>query len=267
MSAPRCFRSGRLRRVRGIAIFTVLVVAGLLWIGSAQAVHDNGMFELDGNTVNNGTAVYDWNDLFGANGQQLITPDPVNGPILADVFVSDAATPDPTYFTSNKDIEPIANWGCKTENTPTPKDNLANAYAALVQVPADAPDNAGHQVLYLASERKSNNGDSFAGFWLLKDNSVGCSGSGSFSGQHTDGDLLVLSNYTNGGGTQDVQVYRWTGDDATGSPVPVASLSGSTCSASLAATTCARSRTASRSPLPGRPRATTPTRSWRRGSI
>ena len=233
MSAFRSFRRGRLRSLRSIAIFTVLIVVGLLWIGSAQAVHDNGMFELDGNTVNNGTALYDWNDLFGANGQQLITPDPVNGPVLADVFVKDAATPDPTYFTSNKDIQPIASWGCTTQNTPTPKDDLANAYAALIQVPADAPDNAGHQVLYLASERKSNNGDSFAGFWLLKDNSVGCSGSGSFTGQHEDGDLLILSNYTNGGGTQDVQVYRWTGDDATGMPVEVAALSGSTCTVAL----------------------------------
>jgi uncharacterized repeat protein (TIGR01451 family) len=233
MSALRSFRSGRLRRVRSVAILTVLVVAGLLWIGSAQAVHDNGMFELDGNTVNNGTAVYDWNDLFGANGEQLITPDPVNGPILADVFVKDYVTPDPTYFTSNKDIEPIGDWGCTTINNPTPKDDLQNAYAALIQVPGDAPDNAGDQVLYVGSERKSNNGDSFAGFWLLKDSSVGCSGSGSFSGQHTDGDLLILSNYTNGGGTQDVQVYRWTGDDATGMPVQIAALSGSTCSASL----------------------------------
>ena len=233
MSALRSFRRGRLRRVRSIAVVTVLIVAGLMWIGSAQAVHDNGMFELDGNTVNNGTAVYDWNDLFGANGQQLITPDPINGPVLADVFVPDAAKPDPTYFTSNKDIEPISSWGCTTINMPTPKDDLLNAYAALIQVPADAPDNAGDQVLYVGSERGSNNGDSFAGFWLLKDNTVGCSGSGSFSGQHTDGDLLILSNYTNGGGTQDVTVYRWTGDDANGQPVEIAALSGSTCSGSL----------------------------------
>ena len=33
--------------------FHILIVAGLLLIGSAQAVHDNGMFELDGNVVHN----------------------------------------------------------------------------------------------------------------------------------------------------------------------------------------------------------------------
>src|SRR6478736_2533972 len=98
MSALRSFRDGRLRRVRRIATVSVLLVAGLMFIGAAQAVHDNGMFELDGNTVNNGTAVYDWNDLFDASGNRIATPDPINGPLLADTFVSDAAVPDQSYF-------------------------------------------------------------------------------------------------------------------------------------------------------------------------
>ena len=145
---------------------------------------------------------------------KLITPDPVNGPLLADVFVSDAAVPDQTYFQSNKDIQPIASgaqhWGCDPINNPLNKDDLQNAYAALIQVPANAPDNAGDQVLYLGSERGSNNGTSFAGFWLLKDKNVGCYATNDFSGQHTDGDLLIVSDYTNGGGTQDVPVYKWS---------------------------------------------------------
>jgi len=239
MSVLRSFRDGRLSRVRRIATVSVLVVAGLMFIGAAQAVHDNGMFELDGNTVHNSatTPPYDWNSLFGATGNRLITPDPINGPILADVFVSDAAKPDQSYFTSNKDIQPIKSgqqhWGCDPINNPLDKDDLQNAYAALVQVPANAPDNAGHQVLYLASERGSNNGTSFAGFWLLKDKNVGCSGTNNFSGQHTDGDLLIVSDYTNGGGTQDVSVYKWVGDDATGSPVLDTTFNGSICSGSL----------------------------------
>jgi uncharacterized repeat protein (TIGR01451 family) len=239
MSALRSFRQGRLRRARRIGTVSVLIVVGLLFVSAAQAVHDNGMFELDGNTVHNSatTPPYDWNSLFGATGNKLITPDPINGPLLADVFVSDAAKPDQTYFTSNKDIQPIASgqqhWGCDPINNPLDKDDLQNAYAALVQVPANAPDNAGHQVLYLGSERGSNNGTSFAGFWLLKDKNVGCSGTNDFSGQHTDGDLLIVSDYTNGGGTQDVSVYKWVGNDATGSPVLQSSFNGSICSGSL----------------------------------
>jgi hypothetical protein len=231
MSALRSFCRGRLRSVRSIAVVSVLILAGLMWIGAAQAVHDNGMFELDGNTVNNGTAVYDWNDLFDASGDRIVTPDPINGPILADTFVSDAAVPDQSYFASNKDIEPIASgvqhWACSPINNPLNKDDIQNAYAALIQVPQNAPDNAGHQVLYLASERGSNNGTSFAGFWLLKDPTVGCSGQNDFSGQHEDGDILIISDYTNGGGTQDVSVYKWVGNDATGGPVLDTTFNGS----------------------------------------
>src|SRR2546429_1022271 len=141
MSVLRSFRSGRLGRVRSIAVVSVLILAGLMWIGAAQAVHDNGMFELDGNTVHNSvtTPPYDWNSLFDSSGNRLITPDPIFGPLLADAFVTDTALPDQSYFTSNKDIQPIASgqqhWGCSPINNPLAKDNLLHAYAALVQVP------------------------------------------------------------------------------------------------------------------------------------
>jgi uncharacterized repeat protein (TIGR01451 family) len=211
----------------------------------ALAVHDTGMFELDGNAVHNSatTPPYDWTSLFNASGNRIVTPDPHNGPLLASTFIQDSATPDQTYFTSNKDIQPIANgqqhWGCDPINNPLDKDDLLNAYAAIVQVPANAPDNAGHTVLYVGSERGSNNGTSFAGFWLLKDKNVGCTGSANFSGHHTDGDILIVSDYTNGGGTQDVTVYKWTGNDATGSPVLDTSFNGSICGGQATDNACA----------------------------
>ena len=197
------------------AIATLLV----LGIGPAYAVHDNGMFELDGNTVHNSanTPPYDWQSLFDASGDQVITPDPDNGPVLASTFIQDTTTPDSSYFESNKDIEPISAWGCGPINNPLNKDDLQNSYAALVVVPNNAPDNAGHKVLYLGSERDSNNGTSFAGFWLLKDSGVGCSAPGDFTGGHTNGDILVVSDYTNGGGTQDVSVYKWVGGNTANS--------------------------------------------------
>jgi uncharacterized repeat protein (TIGR01451 family) len=234
----------RRRRFLSIATASALMAIGFVWAAQPSlAVHDNGMFELDGNTVHNSvpTPPYDWNSLFDASGNRLVTPDPDNGPVLASTFVKDTALPDQSYFTSNKDIQPIASgqqhWGCDPINNPLAKDNLLNAYAALVQVPANAADNAGHTVLYLGSERESNNGTSFAGFWLLKDNDVGCTGTNSFSGQHTDGDILVVSDYTNGGGQQDVSVYRWTGNDASGSLVLQSS--GGVCGASAPDNACA----------------------------
>jgi len=41
---------------------------------SVEAVHDNGMFELDGNVVHDSqtTPPYDWTSLFGAGGTQLV---------------------------------------------------------------------------------------------------------------------------------------------------------------------------------------------------
>src|SRR5450759_1943860 len=191
----------------GLAALAVGVLMGPV---TALAVHDTGVFELDGNIAHDGTSTYDWGNLFNASGQSIVAP---NAVLLNSTFLKDYAVPDPTYFSSNgggvKDVNPISNWGCVTINNPTPKDNLQNAYAAFVQVPAGAPDNAGDFVLYLGSERASNNGDSFAGFWLFK-NPVACNpATGTFTGSHTNGDILVVSNYTNGGGSQDVNVYEW----------------------------------------------------------
>jgi uncharacterized repeat protein (TIGR01451 family) len=220
----------------------LLVAGGLIWAApSSFAVHDNGTFELDGNIVDNSGPgqPWDWGSLFDASGNRLVTPDPDNGPLLASTWQNDTAEPDSSYFaSSNKDIDPVSTWQCGVQNNAQAKDNLLHAYAALVQVPNNAPDNAGHTVLYLGSERESNNGNSFAGFWLMKNSNTGCT-NGNFTGGHTDGDILVLSNYTNGGGTQNVTVYRWSGNDATGSAVHVASFDGATCGGAANDNACA----------------------------
>ena len=36
-------------------------------------------------------------------------------------------------------------------------------------------------------------------------------GTGPFTGDHTDGDLLVVSEFSNGGVVSTIQVYRWDG--------------------------------------------------------
>src|SRR5262249_15615607 len=40
-----------------------------------------------------------------------------------------------------------------------------------------------------------------------------------FTGTHADGDILLVSDFTVGGSTSTIKVFRWTGDDATGSLV------------------------------------------------
>ena len=75
-------------------------------------------------------------------------------------------------------------------NNPLNKDDILNAYAALFKNTA-----SGHVILYAGVERDSNNGNSFVGFWIFKGN-VGCNAPGNFSSQHTHGDVLILSNFT-----------------------------------------------------------------------
>src|SRR5205823_5159223 len=63
-------------------------------------------------------------------------------------------------------------------------------------------------------EKSSPNGDSNIGMWFLKDGTVGCdstAGTKDFAGNHQDGDLLVVSSFTNGGDVATVQAFRWQG--------------------------------------------------------
>ena len=73
-----------------------------------------------------------------------------------------------------------------------------NAYAAAYTAPN------GDEILYFGLEKNANEGNNNVGFWFLQDE-VGCaaaSGNNAFVGDHTDGDLLIVSAFTNGGGRQ-----------------------------------------------------------------
>jgi hypothetical protein len=98
-----------------------------------------------------------------------------------------------------------------------------NSYAAAFRA------SNGDQVVYFALERNANTGDANVGFWFLQDN-VGCetaTTTQSFTGNHRDGDLLIVSSFTNGGVVSTIDVYRWTIDAANPfpgflNPTPVA---------------------------------------------
>ena len=157
MNTWRSFRRGRFGKAR-IAIAGLLVVAGMLWgVTAALAVHDNGTFELDGNVVHDAatTPPYDWTSLFGATGNQLINPDPAHGPVLASAFVNDTDAIDNTYFAGGTKIDDRVHdmqCGGPAANDKTSMDYV---YVSLLQVPDNAPDNAGHQVLYLGIEKQA----------------------------------------------------------------------------------------------------------------
>ncbi len=180
------------------------------------AVHDEGLFELDGNTANaGGTAGDDWDSHPGATGNRYLF---INDPL-------DQQTDDIYTGGSTKDDLNTTGWLWTTGSVPD-KNNIEHAFAASYV-------KDGHTFVYFGLDRYANDGDAFTGFWFLK-GGVGPVSGGTFSGPHQVGDLLVLANFTNGGATSTVELYEWvgsggdingtlhllgTGQECTGAPV------------------------------------------------
>jgi len=154
---------------------------------AASANPDISGFELDGNTVSGGAA--DWDSL---------------GSPLFSGFTTDPTGASDRGFTTggSKDTNDVSQWKW-TDGAVTPaKDNIAHAYSAVYAEKSNL-------ILYFGQDRvPDQKGDANVGFWFLQDN-VGLNADGSFSGTHKDGDLLVQSEFTNGGVVSGVQVYKW----------------------------------------------------------
>src|SRR5205814_3727034 len=111
---------------------------------------------------------------------------------------------------------------------PQAKDDITHAYAAMYTDPATKD-----VILYAGLDRYDNSGDATAGFWFLQnavgENSTAKVGGGHpFTGTHADGDILLVSDFTTGGSVSTIKVFRWSGNDATGSLVAVATPPNST---------------------------------------
>jgi hypothetical protein len=214
-------RRSRRRRAL-IAVGTIFATATALGFYSAQqalAVHDLA-FQLDGDvssstTTNVGghTQGVDWDSIFTSAGANK---NPLPSGFTAARFVKDfnnngstfLTNDDTTFATGSKDTLPITpGWQCNHDANVNSKIDIMNAYSAAYTDPG-----TGHQILYFSLERNSNAGDGNVGFWFLQDPTAGCtspSGSVAFSGQHLDGDLLIVSAFTNGGSVSTIDVYRW----------------------------------------------------------
>ena len=185
------------RTRRGIALsWSVLFILSLVLqyatfalAPSALAVHDEGVFELDGNALASGAPGDDWSNLANAD---------------ATVFVTDplSQTTDKIFTGGgSKDDLNTTQWAWTTGSVPD-KDNIEHAYAALYD-----------DILYFGADRFANNGDAQMGFWFFK-SGVGLTGgpnSGGFAPAHTVGDLLVLSHFENGGTVSTIELYEWVG--------------------------------------------------------
>jgi hypothetical protein len=226
--------SGRRRRTLFGVLASVALVA-VIAAPNALAVHDLA-FELDGNTsVEAGGPAFDWESFFDASG----TPGPLPANFTDSGFQKDfirnasgayVNSDSTTYATGSKDTLSISpGWQCNQDNNVSDKVDMTNTYAAVYEAPADDPTHnveAGDQILYFALERFANDGDANVAFWFLQDQ-VACVSQGGntpFTGDHQNGDILVVSSFTKGGLVSTITAYEWTGDDNTGGidPVPIA---------------------------------------------
>jgi uncharacterized repeat protein (TIGR01451 family) len=189
-----------------------MVLAALLVVGLTSAANPSlppsGTFELDGNGFTTPTSTLaDWNCLFlDPTTNPVATNCPATQP-PARTFKTDPVldSNDDILGGGSKDILPISQWNLVSQKPPA-KDDIAHAAWANY-------DSNGHDIIYFAADRISNNGNAYLGFWFFK-GSVGETG-GSISGEHQVGDTLVLVNFIQGNGSatdsQEIGVYEWVG--------------------------------------------------------
>ena len=175
---------------------------------AAQAVHTEGLFELDGNVVDNPSAAgQDWS-AFQAPALPGDTP-PVSTAFISDGF---NGVDDTIYFgggsQNNNDI-PSWKWSCGGVST---KSDIEHAFAS-------AYIHSDELFLYFGADRYDpTGGTTNVGFWFLQNGGALQGGTGcpdanaaanTFSGQHVDGDLFVFAEFTGGGGDSAVSMYEW----------------------------------------------------------
>src|SRR2546430_8336350 len=179
-------------------------------------VRNAGVFELDGNIVKDSTTPLptDWGALFDASGNTQTLP---SGGLDAH-WVNDgphSVTDLSTFTTGSKDTLDIANngWQCTPSNNITPKDDILHSYSFAIVAPSGTP-RAGDLLVYGGFERFANNGAGDLGLWLLQDPTVSCSstkGAVSFTGAHVVGDLLVVAEFSTGGGGSTNHKFQYVG--------------------------------------------------------
>ena len=181
-----------------LVLITVLGVALLVY----ASIPPTTVFELDGNVVDSPAgSPDDWATLNGT-GSGGANPGGSAGSSSARAFVHD---PDgATIFTTggSKDNLDVTSWRHTAGSVPD-KDEIEDAFAAAYFV------NSGTElIIEFGADRLAQNGDANIGIWFFQQ-SVGPIAGGVFSGQHQEHDILVLSAFSNGGGTSTVAVYEW----------------------------------------------------------
>src|SRR4051794_4949860 len=181
-----------------ILVLALAVLAVFMGTGRASAVSQTGLFELEGDAFNDpALAGDDWSSvnlgLPGGYFSHVFVPYSVEGPAV-----------DKTFFTGggSKDTNDLSQWAWSTNDVAPDKDQLTNTYAASY-VDAD-----GHTIVNFGADRYDTSGDANVGFWFFQ-SPVSLNANGSFTGVHSEGDVFVVSAFTNGGTAPNIDVYNW----------------------------------------------------------
>ncbi len=223
----------------------VMLLSGSFVVGSvALATTPASLFELDGNATSANepasTAPDDWDRVcHQVEGTDCSASNDTNG-ATAVAWTSDTHSAignlsactgnNCTIFTGggSKDPIDISSWAWKDNVGGLPdKDNLLHGYAARYQIPSSSVcpgpggDTSGNTIcdmLFFGNDRYDNSGDAQQGFWFFQNkiglgtNSVGGGSGFTSSGApefHRNGDLLLISDFSNGGTTSTITVYAW----------------------------------------------------------
>jgi len=183
------------------------------------------------NLIQYGMSTDDWSSFVFSNGAFTMKAHSLFDP----AFVSDAvgSQTDNTFLgTASKDTDDISAWTWNPHGTQD-KDDIAHAFAGAYHLAN------GDTAIYAGMDRFANSGDSTAGFWFVQDSTfalcvgpglaatgnggsvanASCTASGTFVGHHTTGDLLLVSDFSQGGAVSTINVFIWNGggNNCTGS--------------------------------------------------
>jgi len=198
-----------------VAALATCTAISLGSISPAMAVDPTTYFELDGNILSNGGT--DWGDIFtplapaGATAKAPL-PAGFSSPTFVLDFNPTGNDDQSTYATGSKDTLNITpGWQCAKANNVNDKTDINNAYA--VAYTADVGGTP-HLLVYFALDVASNEGTKNVAFWFLKDSEVGCvagNKASDFTGNHMDGDVLIVAEYSSGGRVATILAYKWVG--------------------------------------------------------
>lgn len=186
----------------------MVVLMGLLTVATGLATWNLELFELDRDALEGAAAGDDWESFADGEGNAGdftgILPDIITSEFEGTQFQAGGSKDD-------LDIGPGGATGqyWKWEpGEPLDKDDITNAYAA-------AYIDEGDLIVYFGLDRFANNGSAQVGFWFLQ-NEIGLTnikdgGGYQFSGLHAVGDVLVQSNFSQGGVIDTISVYQWVG--------------------------------------------------------